>query len=174
VARTAFNNHPIVTQYPELRADIRSLARVTLAEFGPAAAPWAVQAFDVMSSTDALGTSAAQIAVAAKHPEALGKVAGLLSAILDDQSKDPIQHAARDRFYELAYALAAAGPEARPHVQSVIRIMGRKVQSWAPPFGMVELAPRRMCRVLELIGGPEADRARVQEVCHPKIDVYEK
>jgi hypothetical protein len=35
--------------------------------------------------------------------------------------------------------------------------MSRKVQSWAPPFGMVELPPRRMCEVFAKIMQAPAD-----------------
>jgi hypothetical protein len=115
-----------------------------------------------MNTDDALGTSAAQIAVAAGHPQALSKVAAMLDAILKANRNDPISRSARDRFYELAFALAAVGPDARPYVGPVVQIMGRTVQ------------PRRMCRVLEVIGGAQADQARASKTCHPEVDVYEQ
>jgi hypothetical protein len=174
VARTAFHEYPILTEYPEFKEDIRSLARVTLAEFGAAAAPWSAQAYKAMNAQDRLGTTAAQIAVVTGHPQALQQVSQMLDTILRDNPKDPIRRDVRDRFYDLAYALASVGAKARDYVGPVIRIMSREVQSAAPPFGLIELKPRRMCRVLELIGGPDADRARASETCHPKIDVFEK
>lgn len=74
VARTASRPFAIEREYPETKRDIRSLARTTLAEFGPAAAPWSETAFRAGSADDALGTSAAQVAVAAGHPQALDRV----------------------------------------------------------------------------------------------------
>ena len=126
-----------------------------------------------MSANDALGTSAAAIAVAGGSPEALPTISRLLDAILDSSRKDPIPRQARERFYELAYALAAAGPKAQPYAKPLLRMMERKVESWAPPFGMVALRPRRMCRVLEIIGLDD-ELTKAAEACHPKIDVYEQ
>ena len=173
VARTAFHPGVIVTEYP-LKGDIRSLARVTLAEFGDEAAQWSEQAYQAINADDALGTSAAQIAVATDHAQALEKVAQLLETILQQHAKNPIPRAPRDRFYELAYAMARAGPKAMAFADPIVKMMDRQVESWAPPYGMVSLRPRRMCRVLELIGGPDAQKALAREVCHPKIDVYEQ
>jgi hypothetical protein len=45
VGRTGFNKYPISTEYPELKRDIRTLARTTLAEFGAAGSAWSEQAF---------------------------------------------------------------------------------------------------------------------------------
>jgi hypothetical protein len=173
VAGTAFHPHPIKAE-SGVPDDIRSLARVTLAEFGTAAAPWSEQAYQAISSADELGTTAAQIAVSTGHPQALQKVAMLLDEILQKHSGNPIPRTARNRFYDLAYALAYVGPQARSHADPVLKIMDRQVESWAPPFGMVSLRPRRMCRVLELIGGPQTVPILAGDICRPKIDVYEQ
>jgi hypothetical protein len=170
VARTAFSSQIITTEYSEAREDIRSLARVALAEFGPAAAQWSEQAFQEIGADDALGTSAGQIAVATDHPHALERVSQLLEGILQRFPNDPIPLYSRDRFYELAFAVAAAGPQAVPLAAPILKIMNRKVESWAPPFGMLSVAPWRMCRVLELIGGPDADKALAEEACHSQVE----
>lgn len=172
-AGTAFNPHPIRADWGA-PGDIRNLARVVLAEFGAHAAPWATQAFNAISIDDPYGTTAAQIALAGGHPQAAARIATLLDEILQKHSRDPIPRTARNRFYDLAYALAILGPAAEPHAQPVTRIMSRKVQSWAPPFGMVELAPRRMCRVLELIGGPGTEQTLASAICRPMIDTWEQ
>ena len=167
VARTAFHPRVIETEYPESKQDVRFLARVTLAEFGSASAQWSEKAFSEISADDALGTSAAQIAIATDHQGALEKVSGLLQLILQQNPTDPIPIRSRDRFYELAYALANAGAKARPFAAPVVNVVDRKVESWAPPFfGILSITPSPMCRVLELVGGPESERVLSQEPCH--------
>lgn len=170
VARTAFHAFPIETKYPEARKDIRSFARTTLAGFGEAAAPWAERAFQAISAEDALGTSAAQVAVAGGHPQALERVHDLLMDALEARPDDPIPRGIRDRLYELAYAMG--GRRAWEYAGPIHRLLGRKVESWAPPFGMIELPPRRMCRVLEYIGGQQARRALSKPPCDSHRDLY--
>jgi hypothetical protein len=165
VARTAFHPYAIETEYPETKQDIRSFARTTLAGFGGAAASWADMAFQAISADDALGTSAAQVAVAGGHPQALDRVQGLFTDLLAAYSDDPIPLRVRDRLYELAYAIAMGGRAAQTHAGPIHELLGRKVESWAPPFGMLELPPRRMCRVLEYIGGEEARLAVSKPPC---------
>jgi hypothetical protein len=129
------------------------LARATLASLGHAAArPYADQAFRLISGDDALGTGAAQVAVASGHPGALELVEKLMAEAL---ASVPFGRAVpwhtRNRLYELAYALALGGDEARLHAVPLRQLMEREVQSWAPPFGMIELPPKRMCSVLAKI-----------------------
>ena len=172
VATTAFSSKAIPSG--SVSWDIRPFARVVLAEFGNAAAPWAEQAFQAINTGDPLGTTAAQIAVAAGHPQAAAKVSGLMDDLLLRYPADPIPRSVRNRFYDLAYALAVLGRDAVPHAKPIIRIMERKVESAAPPFGLVALRPRRMCSVLELIGGADAERILASETCNPSIDVFEQ
>jgi hypothetical protein len=171
VARTAFHPFAIETEYPETKRDIRSFARTTLAGFGGAAAPWAEKAFQAISAEDALGTSAAQVAVAGGHPQALERVHDLLMDALEAHPDDPIPLRARDRLYELAHAIAMGGRRAREHADPIYELLGRKVESWAPPFGMLELPPRRMCRVLEHLGGEEARLAASKPPCDSHRDL---
>jgi hypothetical protein len=170
VARTAFRPFAIETEYPETKRDIRSLARTILAEFGPAAAPWSETAFRAISADDALGTSAAQVAVAGGHPQALDRVHDLFTDVLAAYPDDPIPLRVRDRLYELAYAIAMGGRRAREHAGPIDQLLGRKVESWALPFGMLELPPTRMCRVLERIGGEEARLALAKPPCDSHRD----
>ncbi|WP_235005019.1 hypothetical protein, partial [Paraburkholderia terricola] len=60
----------------------------------------------------------------------------LLATVPDDK---PIPLATRDRLYELSWAIAFSGESAKDHEAPVIRLMGRHVQSAAPPFGVVSL-----------------------------------
>jgi hypothetical protein len=149
VASVAFNETP---QRSDLFSgkDIRPLARAVLASFGPAAAPYGDQAFAQISAEDAMGTGAAQVAVAAGHARALEKAASLMNGLLAILPEDePVPWDKRNRLYELAHAIAFAGEAGRDHVAPLLALMKRKVQSWAPPFGMIELDPKRMCAVLE-------------------------
>jgi hypothetical protein len=170
VARTAFHPFPIETEYPETRQDIRSFARTTLAAFGDAATSWSETAFQAISAEDALGTGAAQVAVAAGHPQTLGRVHDLLANALEAYPDDPIPLAVGDRLHELAYAIAMGGPRAREFAGPIHLLLARKVESWAPPFEMVELRPKRLCLVLEHIGGEEARIALSKPPCDSGAD----
>lgn len=168
VARTAFASEANTTEYPELKQDIRSLARTTLAEFGASAAPWSEQAYRSINADDALGTSAAQIAAATDYPGALEKTSKLLETILEQNPKDPIPVVPYRRFSELAYAVVRAGPAARPYAGPIIKILlHRKVEDRGYPFGIVSVSPRGMCPLLQLIGGSDAEKAlsQAEEVC---------
>ena len=165
VAETAFAPRPILPDEPETPRDIRALARVTLAEFGAAALPWSEKAFQSIASDTELGTTAAQIAVTTHHTGALEKIANLMENMLKDHPTGPIPQKVWWRFYDLAYALAAAGTEAQPYIGPVQKIMGRTIESWAPPFGMLELPPSEMCQVLKLIGGDQATATMKSPAC---------
>lgn len=99
-----------------------------------------------------MGTGAAQIAVSGGNPKALQIVERLMVEKLATLPKEQaVPWDARNRLYEMAYALAYGGAQAREHIAPLQDLMSRKVQSWAPPFGMLELSPRRMCDVLAKI-----------------------
>lgn len=64
-----------------------------------------------------MGTGAAQIAAAGRHPDALRKIDLLMREILDRSGADkPIAWQNRNRLYELAYGLAFGGDEALNHI----------------------------------------------------------
>jgi hypothetical protein len=147
VADFAFSATPQESEYFKLR-DIRL------------ASSYADVAFRKMSGRDSLGTGAAQVAVAAGHPDALQHADTLMTEILEPLAKnDVVPFETRNRLYELAYAISLGGDDARKHVAPLKDLMGRKVQSWAGHFGMVELHPKRMCRVLAEIEGKTAMQA---------------
>ena len=152
VSETAFAERPVGGEGMALPRDIRPLARVILAEFGAAAMPWSDQAFAAMGSGDELGTTAAQIAVATHHPGALDKTAALIDGLLGQYLAEPIPDHAWIRLYELAFALAQAGPEAKPFIDPLVCMTCRTIQVWAPPFGNLSLPPNEMDRVLRLVG----------------------
>lgn len=164
IARTAFAADPIPSD--GLRTDLRPYARLVLAEFGPAARPFGRQAFAQISALDSMGTGAAQVAVAAGQPGALGRVRQLMTDLLAQTPPDkPIPLLGRNRLYELAFALGMAGPAAEPYAGPLVQLLDRKVQSLAPPFGIVELPPTQMCAVATHIGGASAAAAARRPFC---------
>lgn len=151
VAESAFNDSIQQSEVFRFR-DIRPLARATLAGLGKHALPYATQAFEQISIKDSMGTGAAQIAVAGGHPMALHAVESAMANKLATLAEGrTVPWEIRNRLYEMAYALAYGGMRAKQHVAPLRDLMSRKVESWAPPFGMVELPPRRMCHVLASI-----------------------
>ncbi len=153
VASAAFLNMPI-EEGPFF--DIRPKARSVLASFGTAAGPWREQALSSMNSDDSLGTSAAQVAAASGDSEAIDQVAALFRETLDrEPTNGAVPVAKGERLVELAYALGAAGPQARSHVPTLIRFLNRDVE-YGSHFGILELPPKGVCRVLEAIGGQDA------------------
>lgn len=153
VASAAFLNRPI-EEGPF--SDIRPKARSVLASFGVAARPWREQSLSSMNGDDSLGTSAAQVAAASGDSEAIDQVAALFRETLDRvPAQGAVPVAKGERLVELAYALGAAGPQARSHVATLIRFLNRDVEHGSH-FGILELPPEEVCRVLEAIGGQEA------------------
>ena len=151
VAKSAFNESPQESEVFK-NEDIRPFARTVLAGFGKQASRYAAVAYDKMSPDDSLGTGAAQVAAAAGHPGALDRVQKMMEEILSSIPENrAIPWNTRNRFYELAYALHFAGDDAKQHSAPIRSLMRRKVQSHAPPFGMVELSPKRMCALLSSI-----------------------
>jgi hypothetical protein len=164
VARTAFHEQPIPGSIS--RDDQRPHARLVLAEFGAAARPWAGQAMAQVSANDQMGTGAAQVAVAGGEPRALAMVQAFMEQILSATPKDkPLPIRARNRIFELTFALGMAGEQAQPYAAPLIELLDRKVQSWAPPFGLIELSPGYACIVAERIGGGVAEIARANHSC---------
>jgi hypothetical protein len=148
---------------------------MVLAGFGAAASPWSDLAFGLMSSADPMGTGAAQIAVGAGHPQALARTQALMLDLLDAVPDGrPVPYRARNRLYELAFALGMAGSVAVPYAGPLVTLLGREVESWAPPFGMINYRPVRMCVVGEYIGGRAAAAARDPEFCRKNPKVYEQ
>lgn len=155
VAKAAFAPTPLADG---AFSDIRPMARSILASYGVAASPWREQALKAMTATDALGTSAAQVAGASRDPEAVNAVADLLRRSLVEYPTGPIPNERAKRLVELAYAIGAAGEAGRPHLDLLSDLLERDVESFAPPFGMIERAPSEVCWAIDMVTGPEADR----------------
>lgn len=156
VANSAFNDTPQESEFFKQK-DIRPYARSVLAGFNGQLSAYGNQAYQQISSHDSLGTGAAQVAVASGYSDTLPRVEGLMKELLSSVPKDEvITWKTRNRLYELAYAINFAGKNSRQYTAPIKDLMSRKVQSWAPPFGMLELNPKRMCRVLENIEGKAA------------------
>ncbi|WP_143145626.1 hypothetical protein [Devosia enhydra] len=150
VAESAFSDTP--QESDSLRRDLRPLARATLASIKGASTPYADRAFSEITIENSMGTGAAQIAVAGGHPQALAKVELLMDQLLVSLPVGgPVPWDQRNRLYEMAQALAFAGPAAKDHVGPLKELMNREVESNATIFGMVSLPPRRMCPLLEQI-----------------------
>lgn len=165
VAETAFFPHPVGNDAPIQGRDVRTLARIILAEFGPSAAHWSDRAFEAMSTDDRLGTTAAQAAVALGHPQALERASDLLRTLLDQHPEDPIPLRAVDRVRDLVNAIAWAGPDAEAHATNLIGLLDRKVESATTSFGILQVTPTGVCRALQRIGGAQADSELTSEPC---------
>jgi hypothetical protein len=156
VARVAFSPQPVIDDDSggQIDGDIRPYARTVLAGFGHESARYAAEASDQISSENSIGTGAAQVAASGGQPGALARIEALMNELLATVPDDkPIPLATRDRLYELSWAIYFSGESAKDHAAPIIRLMGRRVQSGAPPFGMVSLHPKRMCEVLSRIYG---------------------
>ena len=164
VARAAFWNSPI-DEGPF--SDIRPKARSVLASFGVAAAPWKRQALSAMNAKDSMGTSAAQVAGASGDPDAINQVAALFQRTLENApSEGAIPAEAGNRLIELSLAMGVAGPQARSHVPVLITFLNRDVVKGSH-FGLLEVPPKDVCRVLKAIGGPLAMQAVEGPRCRP-------
>jgi hypothetical protein len=161
VAQTAFYGQPVADIG---FSDLRPQARSVLASFGVAAAPWREAALGSMDAKTSLGTTSAQVAAASRQPAAVTAVADLLAQELS-RAHGVIGREHAKRLVELAYGLGAAGEAARPHIKLLTRLLDRKVQSSAPPFGVIERSPSEVCRAIAWVGGPEADRTLASAKC---------
>ena len=156
VAKSAFAKTPQQSEI-FLDEDIRPYARAVLASFGHSADKYANSAFQQIEADTSMGTGAAQIAAAAGHPQALQKVTFLIDETLNKlQTGKAIPWSKRNRLYELAWAIAYSGDAGKPYVGSLYKIMSMRVESSAPPFGMVSAYPKQMCKALKYLEGKEA------------------
>jgi hypothetical protein len=158
IANSAFNKLPQESERFRLR-DIRPLARTILAGFGRQAEGYGSMAYEQLSAKDSMGTGAAQVAAAAGYPEALPRIQMLMMDILTSiPREEAILRQTRNRLYELSYAVYFAGEEGKNYTAPIKELMTRKVQSWAPPFGLLDVSPLRMCEVLRRIEGDNSIR----------------
>lgn len=156
VGDSAFNAH-IQPSGTLSWKDIRPYARTILAGFGHRASQYRELAYAQMSIADSMGTGAAQVAAATGHPEALPRIEQIMEQALASQtSSEPIRWRTKKRLYELAWAIAFSGDAGRQYTKQIHVIMRRRVESWAPPFGMISHVPKRLCEVLGRIEGDAA------------------
>lgn len=155
--------------------DLRPHARMVLAEFGESAQPWGKAAIAQMSADTNLGTGAAMVAVASGEAEALPTTSQLMQNLLASIPKGGrIDRTKRNRLYELAYALGMAGKKAQPYAKPIADLLDRKVASAAPPFGLIDAQPVRMCAVAVHIGGQIEAAALRHDFCRNSIKTFEQ
>ena len=129
--------------------DIRPLARAVLASFRGQASKYGKLASIQMSSETALGTGAAQIAVATQQPNALENTLQMMDGLINSfPANKAIAPHERDRLYELAWALTYSDKKTSERIAMIEKVMTKKVESNATMFGIVEINPKKMCSIL--------------------------
>ena len=165
IAKSAFNGSRQPSETFANR-DIRPMARSVLAGFREKAAKYATTAYDQMSANDSLGTGAAQVAAAAGHPLALNRIERLMTDTLSALPEGGVvPWDTKNRLYELAYAFTLVGERGKMHLAPLRQLMTMRVQSRAPPFGMIELQPKRMCDLLAHIVGINSADVQTYPYC---------
>ena len=153
--------------------DTRPLARLVLAQFGSLAAPWSDQAFAAMSANDIAGTAAARVAIVTNHPMALQKASELISNILTEHPYGAIGTDDSARIFELANAMALAGPQAQPYIGPLVNASHRSVRVWFwDDEYFFSMPPTFLCQPLSVIGGNEAAKVLQQPWCSSQKDRF--
>ncbi|MGE5564246.1 MAG: hypothetical protein ACM3ZV_13215 [Bacillota bacterium] len=157
--------------------DSRPLAMQLLADQGPLARPWHAAAMARMDGASAIGTGAAQVAVASDAASALPRVSQLMSDTLARARRVKASSDGRDvavldgrdgnRLIELGYAIARGGRAAQPYAQPVIAMLDQRIARSAPPFGLFATPPTEFCRIAKAIGGTAAAAADRRPFCAP-------
>ena len=99
-------------------------------------------------------------AAATGHAGALDRIKSMMEELLASVPRDkPIPYDTKLRLYELSYAIFFAGAQADDYVSPINELMRRKVASRAPPFGMIEHAPTRLCDLVARLEGQSALQA---------------
>ncbi len=174
VAYVAFTQYRMIDD-GVYQVSLKPFARTVLASLPSAAEAYAEQAFELIPQPGAMGTGAAQIAVAGGHPEAIGKTVELMRTYLSSaQESEPIPWPTKHRLYELAYALSLATRLDENEVQPVMDLMKRQVESHALQFGLVPLHPKRMCDVLSEFPAPYSKKVADFEYCRDGDYPYDK
>jgi len=170
VGKTAFL--PRAPNY--IPGDVRPLARLVLAEFGAAAAPWSNQAFSAMSADDIAGTAAVKIAIATHHPGALEKASELVTETLARHPYGNLGDRASRRLSELANAMAIAGPDAQPYIGPLIEaskrnLVGHFISMDESPI-QFSRPPAYLCWPLKAIGGEPAQAVLDEPWCRKALE----
>lgn len=172
-ANTAFSEH-VVPDDGEIE-DLRPFARLILAEFGSAAAPWQIRAKREMSLDSELGVGAAQVVGASGDPAGLAQIEQLMIKRLDRQPEGKVIGVTeRNRLYGLAYALGMAGQKAAPYTSGLVELMNRKVSAGGVAPDRIVVEPRRMCWVADRIGGRAAEIANAKPYCGNRFILNER
>jgi hypothetical protein len=134
VAKVAFSSNYYISN----NKDMRPLARGTLASYGSLASEYSTIAFNSMSSDSALGTSAAQLAIATGHPNAIQRTKELMEDIL--ATGKPISEKEKKRFIELAYGLLYSPVSTQSLSPTIQKFMNSDFSRWViPPVGMCDV-----------------------------------
>jgi hypothetical protein len=157
--------------------DSRPVAMQLLADQGRFARPWGHAAKARMEAESAIGTGAAQVAVAVDPASALPIVSGLMARKLKSAKRVRASSNGSDiqvldgrdanRLIELGYAMARGGSAARPYAQPVIAMLDQRIARASPPFGLFATPPTEFCRIARAIGGSAAAAADHRAFCAP-------
>jgi hypothetical protein len=155
--------------------DSRPMALELLADQGRFAKPWRGVALARMEADSAIGTGAAQVAVASDPGSALPKVSQLMSdkmanarrvrAYSEGHEVSVLDGRDANRLIELGYAIARGGPAAQRFAQPVIAMLDQRIARSAPPFGLFASPPTEFCRIARAIGGQAAAAADRRPFC---------
>ncbi|SOB86798.1 hypothetical protein SAMN06297144_1908 [Sphingomonas guangdongensis] len=171
LAELAFASHPL--PFGPLEYDNRPFARIMLAEQGRFARPWGRRALTEIAPDTKLGTSAATLAAATVPQQAAPRIAAALTAMTQEADRrrkrieglkggPHIVYQLRDgeRLFELADALATAGPAAEPHAEPLGQTFGS-----GSHFGLLPAEPTYLCAAADRIGGRAAVAASRASFC---------
>lgn len=165
VARIAFAPDRISTTG---NPDLRVTAKVVLAEFCRGPSELSARARREMSMATQHGRAAARIATACGEAGAVEQVSSWMQEVLDATGGGVISEHTGGVLYELAFALEAAGQAAAAHAAPVVAMLGRRVRTPAPPFGIIDGYPLGMCAIARTIGGAAAEAAATKAFCQPR------
>ena len=169
IANSAFNKSPQGSDVFH-NQDIRPLARTILAGFGEQAASYADTAYAQISADDALGTGAAQVAIATGHRDAVERTLQTIQKQVASFPSGEVSTWPRmNRLVELSYALYFSGEAAKLHLEPIKDLMGRKVVYNSQAFGRTKEDPEPMCKILWLIEGAQGHSIKNYPYCNSKV-----
>lgn len=147
IENTAFYKEGISTS----TGDMRPLARLVLSKYKTSSSKWEKQALMEISDRNKLGTSSAAVAASAGNEEALKKIAQLIDTMIFRSGGDAIKYHRTESLYELVVAMSLGKENAKPYVDTLIRLLNHKIEHAAPPFGIIPITPIYVCTALEKI-----------------------
>lgn len=165
IIRTAFYPGVIREGGDTTGRDVRSYARLALVDFCKTIPIPASRALQQMSYETQSGRAAARVAIACGSQEALPIVSGWMQQLLDSAGRRVIDQYKAAALFDLAHALETAEARAQPYSGPIITLFDREIQSWAPPFGMLNISPIWLCAVARRIGGAVIEKANTKDFC---------